>query len=216
MTTAGGARVLQRAITVLAFGGVLTGGILLVRNTATRPTVGQRFHTFALFRDGSRLPIGSQVVIVGVRVGEIESLSIDGRLARIGMRLRDDVVLWDDAFAMKKSSSLLGDNYIELSPGGPAAAGGSSAPAPNARRRLASGERIARVVEGASTDRTLRAIDTAVPRIDRGLARAGSVIRDARAWTSGPFDTAVGDTEAWLDGGRVSKSLATAKKTTKL
>jgi hypothetical protein len=173
-----GVRVLQRVVTAAALGGLLTGGVLFVRSKATRPTVGQRFHTYALFRDGSRLPLGSQVVIAGVRVGEIESLTIEGRLARIGMRLRDDVVLYDDAFAMKKSSSLLGDNYVELAPGGE-----SDQPGP--RRRLVSGEPIARVVEGASTDRMLRAVDTALPRVDRGLARARTVVGDARTWTTG-------------------------------
>jgi ABC-type transporter Mla subunit MlaD len=196
-------RVLQRVVTAAALGGLLTGGVLFVRSKATRPTVGQRFHTYALFRDGSRLPLGSQVVIAGVRVGEIESLTIEGRLARIGMRLRDDVVLYDDAFAMKKSSSLLGDNYVELAPGGE-----SDQPGP--RRRLVSGEPIARVVEGASTDRMLRAVDTALPRVDRGLARARTVVGDARTWTTGSFDTAVAGTEAWLDRGTVASSLATA------
>ena len=37
----------------------------------------QDFQTYALFRDGSRLAIGSPVVIAGVRVGEIDELDID-------------------------------------------------------------------------------------------------------------------------------------------
>lgn len=200
------AQVARRAVTLAVFGGALAGGGLLIAHKAVRPTVGQRFHTFALFRDGSRLPLGSQVVIAGVRVGEIDALGIDGRLARIGLRLRDDVVLYDDAFAMKKSSSLLGDNYIELSPGTPTTDGGAPRP------RLASGQPIPQVVEGASTDRVLRAVDAAVPRAERGLARAGAAVRDARAWTAGPFDSALANTETWLDSDRVSASLATAAR----
>ncbi len=202
------ANVARRVVTLAVFGGVLAGASLLVARKAARPSVGQRFHTYALFRDGSRLPIGSQVVIAGVRVGEIDALSIDGRMARIGLRLRDDVVLYADAFAMKKSSSLLGDNYIELSPGTPTVDESGGAPRP----RLGPGQPIPQVVEGASPDRALRSIDTALPRAERGLTRAGAAVRDARAWTAGPFDTALANTETWLDSDRVSASLATAAR----
>src|SRR5688500_19364716 len=106
-----------------------------------------------MFRDGSGLPIGSQVVIAGVQVGEIEGLAIQDGLARVSMRLRDDVVIWEDAWAAKRATSLLGDSYIEILPGGPL----DDEAADPAERRLKSRDPIRHVLEGGSTERVLGA-----------------------------------------------------------
>ncbi|HTM21632.1 MAG TPA: MlaD family protein, partial [Kofleriaceae bacterium] len=71
----------------------------------------------ARFRDASGLPARSRVVIAGLTVGEIEKVEVDGRDARVRMRIRGDVRLWPDAVVYKKSASLLGDSYLEIEPG---------------------------------------------------------------------------------------------------
>mgnify|MGYP000891406048 CR=1 FL=1 len=154
------------AVLALLVGVVIVGAVTLARPPAARGG----FRTSALFRDASGLPTGSRVVIAGVNVGRIESLTIEGGRARVAMRLRDGLVICDDAWATKKAESALGDNYVEISPGDadPASASGCAPP----RRRLASGEPVARVVEAASTERVLRGIQNAMPRIDEGLGSA--------------------------------------------
>ncbi|MEZ4365429.1 MAG: MlaD family protein [Kofleriaceae bacterium] len=197
---------MRRLVSALVLALVGLGLALFIGHKAKRPTVGQAYRTSVLMRDASRLPLGSQVVIAGVRVGEIDALTIEGDLARVSMRLRDDVVLWADASAMKKASSLLGDNYIELSPGGP-----DVGQAPTVRR-LASGDPIGFVVEGASADRTLRAIDSNLPRVDRGLASAREMVAGARAWSAGRLTEWVADGEAYLAAGSIESALATADR----
>src|SRR5688500_15013186 len=70
------------------------------------------FETWARFSGASGLPEGSRVVVAGLPIGQISSLRIDGRYARLTMRIRDDVPIYDNAIAIKKSSSLLGDFFI--------------------------------------------------------------------------------------------------------
>jgi phospholipid/cholesterol/gamma-HCH transport system substrate-binding protein len=197
---------LSRAVTIAVF--ILVGGgvVWFVKSRVTRPTVGQRFTTFAMFRDGSGLPIGSQVVIAGVRVGEIHELSVEHGMARIGMRLRDDTVVYDDAWAAKRASSLLGDSYIEILPGGPA----EDDPPGATHRRLASGEQIPHVLEAGSTERVLRQIQNAMPRIDSAMASAQKALLQTRRWISGPFAEGFADADEYLERGAIAGPIESA------
>jgi phospholipid/cholesterol/gamma-HCH transport system substrate-binding protein len=169
-----------------------------------QPVVGQNYYSYALFRDGSGLPPGSAVVIAGVRVGEISDRSIEGGLAKITMRLRDDVILWTDAWATKRATSVLGDSYVELLPGGPDLDGAAEP----GLRRLVPGEPIGRVIEGSSTDRTLRAIDTAMPRISNSLISARAYLQDARRYVNGPLTQKLEAADQWTREDHVAGPLA--------
>jgi virulence factor Mce-like protein len=150
---------LSRIITLAVLGAAAIALVVVVILVVRPSTAGGSFETWAMFADGSRLPVGSRVMVAGVHVGEIDRLGVQGRLARIEMRLADDIVLWDDAWAEKKAESLFGDGYVEIHPGGPGPG----------RRRLRSGEPIPRVVEEASPDRTLRTLDQSLPRVQQAL-----------------------------------------------
>jgi phospholipid/cholesterol/gamma-HCH transport system substrate-binding protein len=201
-------RYLTRIVSVTVVVVVIGIVVVTVGSKARQSRVGQSFTTWAMFRDGSRLPVGSQVVIAGVRVGEIDALAIEGRMARISMRLRNDVEIWDDAFAAKRASSLLGDSYIEILPGGPIDA---SKPDP-ARRRLVSGEPIPRVLEGGSTDKTLRAVETAMPIIDNAVGRASAFLLEARRTVSGPVAERMKEADEWVASGAIEAPLRSADR----
>src|SRR5687768_7903214 len=111
--------------------------------------IGEDFTTCASFRDGRRLAVGSPVLIAGVRVGEITRITLTGKFARVDMRLLDGVEIPVDSWITKRAFSPFGDSYLEILPTTPAP---GAAPAVN----LESGQCIARVIEGASTDTVLR------------------------------------------------------------
>ncbi|HVK76486.1 MAG TPA: MlaD family protein [Kofleriaceae bacterium] len=183
---------------------VATALVVAIVSVAKPATVTGNFETSALFRDASGLPVGSRVVIAGVTVGRIDRLTIEGNLARVHMRLIDDVVILDDAFATKKASSALGDNYVEISPGGPDPADpGDTRP----RRRLRSGEPIPLVVEATTTDRVLRSVERALPRLDDNLAAANAFLDEGREWVSGDFAQRIAALERRLDDGAIARPL---------
>src|SRR5262249_34448484 len=72
---------------------------------------------FAKFRDASGLPKGSKVVVAGLPKGEVTGLAVVGRYARVTFKLSDDVPVWTSAIVIKKATSLLGENYLEIDPG---------------------------------------------------------------------------------------------------
>jgi phospholipid/cholesterol/gamma-HCH transport system substrate-binding protein len=199
-------RWLSRATTIAALIVLAAIAAIAVGPVVRPPRVGGGFRTHANFRDAGGLPVGSRVVIAGVVIGEIESLAIEGNQARVGMRLRDDVVLWDDAYATRKASSVLSDNYVELSPGGPDPGDPDSAGRPH--RRLRSGEAIPRVIEAATTDRVLRGLERAVPRVESSLAGTQLLVEEAREWTDGELTMRLSAIEARLDEKVVDRAFA--------
>ena len=179
---------------------IVAGAALLLRAKMPTTRVNGAFLTYAKFRDGARLAHGSPVVIAGVRVGVIEKMTVDGGLARIDMRLQDGLDLPADSFATRRADSLFGDSYIEIIP-----AGNDEGAAP--ARRLKSGEPIAHVLEGGSTDALLRAVADALPRIDNALEVVHDGVLKSRHWISGPVDDQLGRGVDWLSEGHIETPL---------
>ncbi len=198
-------RWLSRLTTISALVVLAGASAMIVWPKIRPPRVGGHFRTYAHFRDADGLPVGSRVVIAGVVVGEIDSLAIEGNQARIGMRLRDGVALWDDAYATRKASSVLSDNYVELAPGGPDASDPDSLARPH--RQLRSGEPIPRVIEAATTDRVLRGLERAVPRVESALKSAQALVEESREWTDGALMRRLSDLDRQLDERVVARSL---------
>src|SRR5262249_40862234 len=125
--------------------------------------------------------------------------------ARVDMRLRDGLDLPADSFATRRADSLFGDSYVEIIPSG-GEAGASTA------RRLQSGEPIAHVVEGTSTDAVLRAIATALPRIDNALEVGQDRLLEGRKWIDGPAVERLTATDEWLAQGHVEAPIEAASR----
>lgn len=74
----------------------------------------------ARFNSVSGLRMGNEVQIAGVSVGRVENIELqkDQYVAIVTMSIDRDVTLSDDTLAAVKTSGLIGDKYISLSPGG--------------------------------------------------------------------------------------------------
>jgi phospholipid/cholesterol/gamma-HCH transport system substrate-binding protein len=184
---------------------VIAGVALLIRASVPSTTMSGNFRTYAKFRDGSKLAAGSPVVIAGVQVGVIEKLTVEGRFARIDMRLQDGLDLPVDSFATRRADSLFGDSYIEIIPWS-GDAGADTAP------RLSSGEPIAHVVEGSSADTILRGIAGAMPKIDNALDVVHGVAIRGRQWANGPLVDGLKRTDNWLAEGHIEAPIESADR----
>ena len=83
----------------------------------------------AQFKDASGLFVGNQVGVLGVPVGEVESVTPRGNLVDVVMRIDDGVTVPADAGAVVVSRSVATDRYVELTPvyaSGPAMADGAT------------------------------------------------------------------------------------------
>jgi phospholipid/cholesterol/gamma-HCH transport system substrate-binding protein len=78
------------------------------------------YHVTARFTSVSGLKQGASVEVAGVQVGQVEKIILDtsSTLATVRMKIREGVPLCADVIASVKTSGLIGDKYISLSPGG--------------------------------------------------------------------------------------------------
>ncbi|MGW3969815.1 MCE family protein [Streptomyces ardesiacus] len=75
---------------------------------------------------------GSDLRILGVRVGEVESVRPEGTRVRVGLRLDEGIKVPADARAVVVAPSVVADRYVQLTPAygkGPALADGAVLPA---------------------------------------------------------------------------------------
>ena len=74
----------------------------------------------AEFTDVSGLKVNAPVEMYGVGVGFVESISLDqdNGMAAVVMRIQNGVRVLDDAIVSVKTSGLIGDKYLKISPGG--------------------------------------------------------------------------------------------------
>jgi phospholipid/cholesterol/gamma-HCH transport system substrate-binding protein len=199
-------RWVTRLTTIAVIAIVVAGFALLIKSLVPTSKVEHAtFKTYVKFRDGSRLAVGSAVVIAGVQVGVIRGLTIEGQLARIDLDLQNGLELPVDSFATRRADSLFGDSYIEIIPSTPDEGAGPL-------RTLKSGEPITHVIEGNSTDALLRALDTALPRIDNRLDQAHDAMIKGRKWVSGPLDDKMTDIADWLTQNHIEAPLERADR----
>ena len=71
----------------------------------------------AAFSNGSGLRRGTPVVIAGVEIGRVESVGLEDYEAKIRMVIQQGVILQGDTIASIKTKGLIGEKYIELTPG---------------------------------------------------------------------------------------------------
>ena len=198
-------RWLSRLVTAAIGVGVVTLVVLALRAMLPTTTVEGSFPTWAKFRDGGRITVGSPVVIAGVQIGQISKITIEGELARIDMELRDDVQIPADSFITRRADSLFGDSYLEIIPT-------SGEPGSPSERLLARGEPITHVIEGASTDAVLRAMDRGLPRVDNALDSVHEVVIEGRKVVTGPSAEKILEAERWLAAGNIVGPLSTAQQ----
>ncbi len=198
-------RWLPRAISIVVIAVVLVAVMALIYSKMPATKVGQHFTAWALFRDGSRLAVGSPVEIAGVHVGEISKLSVQGDFARVDLLLRDDLDVPVDSWITKRAESAFGDSYLEIIP----TVGEEGAPS---ARRLRPGDRIVHVEEGGSTDTVLRAIARTMPKIDQGLDTVHDFALDGRKWTNSTLEPAIVNADHWLAEGHIDKPIEAADR----
>ncbi len=74
----------------------------------------------AVFENSSGLKRGADVEIAGVRIGQVESISLDpeSQESVVWLTINDDVEIQDDSIASIRTAGIIGDKYIKVSTGG--------------------------------------------------------------------------------------------------
>jgi len=71
----------------------------------------------AVFTNCSGLNRGASIMIAGVEIGRVEKVDLEDYEARVAMVIHRGIVLQKDAIASIKTKGLIGEKYVEITPG---------------------------------------------------------------------------------------------------
>ncbi len=77
------------------------------------------YSVYAYFSSVAGLKQGAGVEMAGVKIGRVASVTLDTKrlLAKVKLSINKNVKLSEDVIASVKTSGIIGDKYISLSPG---------------------------------------------------------------------------------------------------
>lgn len=121
---------------LLVIAGILAGIFMLTKLTSDGVDSASYVKVYAMFDDVTGLAVRSRVRMAGIAIGEIESIRLEGKMARVDLLVRKDIVLKqglptkikgesgvvrtyykNGAAVSKKQASFIGDSYLEITPG---------------------------------------------------------------------------------------------------
>lgn len=108
----------ELAVGVFVLAGLVCLGYLSIKLGKMEIVGGRGYELQALFPSVGGLKIGSPIVIAGVEVGRVKSIRLENYQARVSLSLPEDVKIQEDAIAAIKTKGLIGEKYIEITPGG--------------------------------------------------------------------------------------------------
>ncbi|MGE0681829.1 MAG: outer membrane lipid asymmetry maintenance protein MlaD [Candidatus Binatia bacterium] len=77
----------------------------------------QGYTVQATFTTAGGLQTGAVVELAGVEIGRVEQIALDNYQARVKLKIDDNISLGEDTKAAIKSKGLIGERYVEISPG---------------------------------------------------------------------------------------------------
>jgi phospholipid/cholesterol/gamma-HCH transport system substrate-binding protein len=151
----------------------------------------QGYHVWALFRDATGLVDKSRVQVAGLNIGEITDRRLHGIFAKVTIRIKPNTVLYSNATIFKKSSSLLGEYYLEIDPGT------DQSPDPLTghivtNRVLKEGDQIVNVVEAVTTTDILVQMQETLPVLRQ-------ILVDVQKLTEGPLQEIAQSVKSGVD-----------------
>lgn len=114
---------MRRSLVDLAVGvfvllGILALGWLSIKLGKIDFVGGQNYTVTADFPSAGGLKNGSSIEIAGVEIGRVSAVQLANYQARVVMSIRNGVKLTEDSIASIKTRGLIGEKFINLSPGG--------------------------------------------------------------------------------------------------
>ena len=76
------------------------------------------YKLYAEFSEIGGLKNGASVEIAGVEVGRVTNISLSDYQAKVELQINSGIKIQEDSIAAVKTKGLLGEKYIQISPGG--------------------------------------------------------------------------------------------------
>jgi len=109
---------LELAVGLFIIAGIVCLGYLSIK-LGKLEIVGERgYEIYGVFSNIGGLKIGSSVEIAGISVGRIKSITLNNYQAHVVLNFPKGLKIQEDAIASVKTRGLIGEKYIDITPGG--------------------------------------------------------------------------------------------------
>lgn len=109
---------LELSVGVFLLAGILCLGYLSIKLAKMEVIGGSGYELVAHFANIGGLKEGSSVVIAGVDVGRVKSIRLEDYEAEVVLVLPQEIEIQEDAIASIKTKGLIGEKFIQITPGG--------------------------------------------------------------------------------------------------
>ena len=109
---------LELGVGIFLLAGILCLGYLSIKLARMEVFGAKGYEIHAVFADVGALKNGASVVIAGVEIGRIKNIKMDNYEAKVTMTINNGVKIQEDAIASVKTKGIIGEKYIQISPGG--------------------------------------------------------------------------------------------------
>jgi len=109
---------LELSVGIFILAGILCLGYLSIRLAKMEILGGEGYEIHAIFSDIGGLKEGASVVIAGVTVGRVRAITMEDYEAKVVISFPKEVKLQEDAIASIKTKGMIGEKYIQITPGG--------------------------------------------------------------------------------------------------
>ncbi len=79
---------------------------------------GEGYVVYARFEQDGGVKVGAPVEIAGVSIGKVKSIRLDEYQALLELVINKEIKIQDDAIASIKTKGLIGEKYVQITPGG--------------------------------------------------------------------------------------------------
>lgn len=109
---------LELMVGLFMIAGMICLGYLSIQLGKMEVVGGKGYEVYAIFSNIGGLKTDSSIEIAGVGVGRVRSIRLDNYQAQVVLKLPRSVKIQEDAIASVKTKGLIGEKYVEITPGG--------------------------------------------------------------------------------------------------
>jgi len=109
---------LELMVGLFILAGIICLGYLSIKLGKMEVLGGKGYEVYAIFSNIGGLKTGSSIEVAGVDMGRVKSITLDNYQARVVLNLPWSLKIQEDAIASVKTKGLIGEKYIEITPGG--------------------------------------------------------------------------------------------------
>lgn len=109
---------LELIVGIFVLAGLLCLAFMSVKLAKKELFSSDGYELYAIFNDAGGLKTGSSVIIAGIQVGRVKSITMESYEAKIVITLPESIKIQEDAIASIKTRGLIGEKYLSITPGG--------------------------------------------------------------------------------------------------